>query len=151
MEVELRMRNIRKASLTVESSPTTVKCRSSGGISTAYYPTINASSFFAESLEIYPDRFIDPDDDQMGLVYYVGQPPRDYFYKPYKVYKLKRPYKLVDGTKKMTYSYYLPIPSRMLVDLGIGKGMPKLVTVTGAYLEDGQKVILIQKRRGPTN
>ena len=58
---------------------------------------------------------------------------------------------LVDGTKKMTYSYYLPIPSKMLVDLGISRGKQQLVTVTAAYLKDGHKVVLIEKRRGPNN
>jgi len=145
------MRKIRKVEMTVEGGSSNQLTRYVGQTCATYLATVNASSFLGDCLEIYIDRFIDPDNDQMGLVYYVGEPPKEHFYKPYKVYKLKRPYTLVDGTKKMTYSYYLPIPSKMLVDLGISRGKQQLVTVTAAYLKDGHKVVLIEKRRGPSN
>ena len=145
------MQIIKKASLMPDGAPNTSRTRHIGQTCATYLPTVNASNFFADELEIYIDRFVDPDTDMLGLVYFVGEPPKNHFYKPYKVYKLKRPYKLADGTKKMTYSYYLPIPSRMLVDLNITRSQQQLVTVTAGYLKDGQKVVLIEKRRGPSN
>jgi hypothetical protein len=149
MEVGTRMQIITSGELTKEFEVQTIKCRKLGNQNTFYVPTINASNFFGKGLEVFPMRYRD-EEEQLGLAFFLDM-PKEYFYKPYKVYKLKRPYKLADGSKKMTYSFYVPIPSQMIVDLGIGKGMPKLISMKGGYMRDGQKVILIQKRRGPTN
>ena len=144
------MRIFRDDGFTKEFGPATHKCRQIGGQLTFYIDTVNASDFFADSLEIYPVRCM-TSDEQLGIMFYVGDPPQDYMYKPYKVYKLKRPYKLVDGTDKLTHSFYVPIPSIMVRDLDLGKSMSKLISVKGGILKSGQRIILIQKRRGPTN
>jgi len=149
MEVEQRMQIIKSDDLTKEFEVQTIKCRKLGNQHTFYVPTINASNFFGNGLEVFPMSIRD-EHEQLGLAFFLDM-PKDYFYKPYKVYKLKRPYKLADGSEKLTYSFYVPIPSQMIVDLGIGKGVPKLISMKGGYMPNGQKVILIQKRRGPTN
>jgi len=143
------MQIITSDDLTKEFEVQTIKCRKLGNQHTFYVPTINASNFFGKDLEVFPMRYRD-EQEQLGLAFFLDM-PKDYFYKPYKVYKLKRPYKLADGSEKMTHSFYVPIPSQMVVDLGIGKGVPKLISMKGGYMPNGQKVILIQKRRGPTN
>lgn len=142
------MQIIKKSMLTVDGSPSTNRTRYIGQTCATYLPTVDASNFFANELEVYIDRFVDPDTDELGLAYFVGEPPKNHFYRPYRVYKLKRPYTLADGTKRMTFSYYLPIPSRMLGDLGISRGHQQLVVVTAGYLRDGQKVVLIETKRG---
>ena len=143
------MQIITSGDLTKEFEVQTIRCRKQGNQYTFYVPTINASNFFGDELEVFPMRYRD-ENEELGLAFYLDM-PRDYFYKPYRVYKLKRPYKLADGTEKMTHSFYVPIPSQMVVDLGIGKGVPKLISMKGGYMPNGQKVILIQKRRGHNN
>ena len=150
MEVELRMFIFTENGFTKIFGPLTLACRSIGSQLAYYVDKSNAEDFFADSLEVYPVRCM-TSDEQLGILFYVDNPPQDYRGKPYKVYKLKRPYKLIDGTDKLTHSYYVPIPSIMVRDLDLGKGMSKLISVKGGFLKDGQKVILIQKRRGPTN
>ena len=144
MEVEQRMQIIKSDDLTKEFEVQTIKCRKLENQHTFYVPTINASNFFGNGLEVFPMRYRD-EHEQLGLAFFLDM-PKDYFYKPYKVYKLKRPYKLADGSERLTYSFYVPIPSQMIVDLGIGKGVPKLISMKGGYMPNGQKVILIQKR-----
>ncbi len=143
------MQIITSGDLSQEFEVQTIKCRKLGNQHTFYVPTINASNFFGRNLEVFPMRYRD-EEEQLGLAFFLDM-PKDYFYKPYRVYKLKRPYRLADGSEKMTYSFYVPIPSQMIVDLGIGKGVPKLISMKGGYMPNGQKVILIKKRRGPTN
>jgi hypothetical protein len=122
-----------------------IKPRKMGNQYAFYVPTIDAANFFGKELEVFPLRYID-ENEELGLVFYLDMPD-DYFYKPYSVYKLKRPYKLADGEPKMTYSYYVPIPNKMLSDIGIENGVPRIIEMKGGYLPDGKKVILIQRKK----
>lgn len=138
------MRILKNGDFTQEFEVPTINCRKIGNQATFYVPTIHAVNFFTERLEVFPMRYRD-EAEQIGLIFFLDL-PKDYFYRPYKVYKLPRRYVLTDGTKKCTSSFYVPIPAQMLVDIGINKDGQKFVTVKGGYLKDGTKVILVHKR-----
>ena len=143
------MRVIKGDDITIEYAIDILLHRRLGNQEIFNLPAVHAANFVGNKKFVFPMRYRD-EDEQLGLAFFLDM-PKDYFYKPYKVYKLKRPYKLADGSERLTYSFYVPIPSQMIVDLGIGKGVPKLISMKGGYMPNGQKVILIQKRRGPTN
>jgi hypothetical protein len=139
------MRIIKDEDFTKEFEVPTISCRKIGSQATFYVPTIHAVNFFTEKLEIFPMRFRD-EKDQIGLVFFLDL-PKDYYYRPYKVYKLPRKYNLTDGTNKTTWSYYVPIPRQMLVDLGMDRDSQKYINLRGCFLKDGTKALLVQKRR----
>lgn len=139
------MKIIRTEDFVQEFEVKTIKCRKMGNQQTFYVPTINAVNFFGDSLEVFPMRFRD-ENEQIGFVFYLDMPD-DYFYKPYHTYKLRRPYKTSSGEKRLTHSFYVPIPAMMHADLGIQKENAKLITMKGDILRNGLKAILIQKKK----
>ncbi|MCF7871612.1 hypothetical protein K9L97_01135 [Candidatus Woesearchaeota archaeon] len=138
------MKQIKRKDFTQEFIIKIVNPRKIGNQWTGYISTIHAANFFGKDLEVFPMRYRD-EDENLGLAYYTEM-PSDYYYRPYKVYKLKKNYKLANGETKTTWSYCIPIPAKMMVDVGISKHDPrKHLTITGGILEDGSRVILVQK------
>lgn len=107
-------------------------------------PTVYAANFIGNKKHVFPMRYLD-EDECIGLAYFLDM-PFDYFYKPYRIYRLKKKYRLVNGDTKVALSYCFPIPSKMLVDVGASKRGPKKhLSVKGGFLRDGRKVILVQR------
>ena len=138
------MKVIHRKNFTKEFEIKIVNPRKIGNQWTYYVSTIFAANFFGKNLEVFPMRYRD-ENENIGLAYYTDL-PSDYYYRPYKIYKLKKNYKLANGENKETWSYCVPIPAKMMVDVGISKHDPrKHLTITGGILEDGSRVILVQK------
>jgi ribosomal protein S27E len=117
-----------------------VKCRRLGNQETFYIPTLYADNFVSD-LFLFPVKFEDEYGKQ-GIAYFFKR-PSDYGYKPYKVYKLKKKYKTVNGEKE-TYGYNLPLPALYQSFLGISREHNKtFLNVRGGHLPDGTKVILV--------
>ena len=139
------MRIIKNEDFTKEFEVPTISCRKIGSQATFYVPTIHAVNFFTEKLEIFPMRYRD-EKEELGLIFFLDL-PKDYYYRPYKIYKLPRKYKVLNGVDKTTWSYYVPIPKQMLVDLGMDRDGQKYISLRGCYLKDGTKILLVQKRK----
>ena len=138
------MKVIRSENITIEFKQHIALHRRLGNQEIFNVSAVYAANFVGDKKYVFPMRYRD-EHENIGLVYHLKM-PSDYFYKPYRIYKLKKKYRLVNGDTKVALSYCFPIPSKMLVDVGASKKGPKKhLTVMGGYLEDGSKVILVQR------
>lgn len=138
------MRVIKGDDITIEYAIDILLHRRLGNQEIFNLPAVHAANFVGNKKFVFPMRYRD-EDENIGLAYFLEM-PTDYFYKPYRIYKLKKKYGLVNGDTKTAFSYCFPIPSKMLVDVGASKKGPKKhLTVKGGFLKDGRKVILVQR------
>jgi len=122
-----------------------VATRRCGNQETFYLPTAYAANFLAEDKYVFPIQRVS-EDGVLTIVYYVEDMPSDYFYRKYMIYRLKKYYMKKDGKRYAAISFVIPLPSKMALNLGICKDMPKVhVNIKGGFLKDGSKVIIIQK------